>query len=192
MTAVMSEYDLERICRACDGLIVPGSATNIDPSYYGIEPFDPPEPVDEYALDAKVIRYFLDQGKPVFGICGGHQALNVYFGGTLKLLDDKQRHHDAGEAAHVIDITEGSFVYDVFQSSSAVVNSYHNWEIGQLAPELEVAAVSRDGVIEAVECRERNVFATQWHPEQSFHTGDPVEHKFFEHFLRRCEECRQL
>ena len=191
MVAVMSEFDLERICRECDGLIVPGSASNIDPSYYGMQPFDPPEKVDEYALDSKVIRYFLDHRKPVFGVCGGHQALNVYFGGTLKLLDDKSRHHDAGEDAHVIDIAEGSFVYEVFQASSAVVNSYHNWEIGKLAPELSVAAVSRDGVIEAVECRDRNVFATQWHPEQSFHRGDPVENQFFENFLKRCE-CRRF
>lgn len=190
MAAIMTEYDLEGICRECDGLLVPGSASNIDPSYYGMPPFDPPEVVDEYALDSQVIRYFLDHKKPVFGICGGHQALNVYFGGTLKLLNDPVRHMDAGENAHVIDITEGSFVHNVFRTSSATVNSHHNWEIGRLASELEVAAKSRDGVIEAVECRERNVFATQWHPEQSFHTGDPIEHAFFENFLKRCEECR--
>ena len=103
--------------------------------------------------------------------------------GTIKLVDDLPHHYDVGEKDHWIDITEGSFVQDVFGAPAAVVNSYHSWEIGRLAPELEVAARSRDGVIEAVECRERNVFATQWHPEQSFHTGDPLEHKFIENFL---------
>lgn len=190
MAAIMTEYGFEEICKECDGLFVPGSGTNIDPSYYGMPSFDPPETVDEYALDSKVIRYFLDHKKPIFGICGGHQALNVFFGGTIKLVDDLPHHYDVGEKDHVIDITEGSFVHDVFRAPSAVVNSYHSWEIGRLAPELEISARSRDGVIEAVECKERNIFATQWHPEQSFHTGDPIEHKFVENFLRRCEECR--
>ena len=190
MTAIMTEYDFESVCSACDGLFVPGSGTNIDPAYYGMPPLDSPEPVDEYALDSKVIRYFLDHKKPVFGICGGHQALNVFLGGTIKLVDNLQDHYDAGEPNHVIDITEGSFVHEVFSAPSAVVNSYHSWEIGRLAPELEVAARTRDGVIEAVECKERNIFATQWHPEQSFHTGDPLENKFIENFLKRCEACR--
>jgi len=190
MAAIMTEFDFEGVCRECDGLFVPGSGTNIDPAYYGMPPLEKAEPVDEYALDSRVIRYFLDHKKPIFGICGGHQALNVYFGGTIKRVDDLPNHYDVGEKDHWIDIAGGSFVHEVFGKDSAVVNSYHSWEIGRLAPELEVAARSRDGVIEAVECKERNVFATQWHPEQSFHTGDPIEHKFIENFLKRCEECR--
>jgi len=190
MAAVMDDHDLESLCGSCDGLFVPGSATNIDPRYYGMPPFETPEPVDEYAMDARLIRFFLERGKPIFGICGGHQALNVFFGGTLKKLDDPVNHKSGEVPSHVIDITPGSFVHDVFGTESATVNSYHNWEIGRLAPCLTVAARTRDGVIEAVECREKHVYATQWHPEQSFHTGDVIEHKFFENFLAECGACR--
>ena len=47
------------------------------------------------------------------------------------------------------------------------------------------------GEIEAIEWKEKNIFGTQWHPEQTLHgMGDAIEHKFFENFLKRCEECK--
>lgn len=75
----------------------------------------------------------------------------------------------------------------MFKSERATVNTYHGWEIGKLAPGLDVVAKSADGVIEAVECKEKKIFATQWHPEQSFHTGDAIENKFIENFIECCK-----
>ena len=186
--AVMSEYDMEAVCAVCDGFFLPGSATNIDPSYYGRAPFDPPEVVDEYAFDAKLMQYFFEHGKPIFGICGGLQALNVFLGGTLKKVEDPEHHYDHEKNTHEIDVTEGSFVYDVFGKTRVTVNSYHSWCIDDLAPGLCVAARALDGTIEAVEWKEKKIFATQWHPEQSFHAGDPLENRFIENFIRVCEE----
>ena len=78
MIAIMNENNLDEIASICDGLIIPGSATNIDPRYYG----GPTEGVtlgyDEYKLDAKIMDYFLRQKKPIFGICGGHQVMNIF------------------------------------------------------------------------------------------------------------------
>jgi len=198
LQAIMTEYDIDRVCKNCDGLIITGSGTNIDPKYYGMPGTIEPPVVDEYALDSKLMEYFHERKKPIFGVCGGHQAINIFFGGTIKKLDDPQSHsHKAvigsntiEEPAHIVDITEGSFVHDVFGKKEYLVNSHHGWEIGRLASDLEAVAVTRDGVIEAVENREKKIFATQWHPEQSFHRGDATEHKFFENFLRLCEESR--
>ena len=47
LNAIMTDYGYEEICERCEGLIITGSATNIDPSYYGEAPLNPPEPVDE-------------------------------------------------------------------------------------------------------------------------------------------------
>ena len=182
--AIMNEYCSEEILYKCDGLIIPGSGTNIDPTYYGGEPLSHPEPVDEYALDAKMMEYFISKGKPILGICGGLQAINVFLGGTLKKVDFPEKH---GNTTHKIEIVKDSFVYDVFKSTEAVVNSYHGWEIDCLAPGLSVVAKSEDGVIEAVEWKEKKIFATQWHPEQSFHTGDAIENGFIENFIKCCE-----
>jgi len=189
--AVMTEYDIDKICEHCDGLIIPGSGTNIDPKYYGRPPLPAEQMpvVDEYYLDAKLMEYFYKKGKPIFGVCGGHQELNVFFGGTMKPMDDPKS-HDPGTHRHVIDIVENSFVYDVFGSTTAEVNCYHGWELDDIAPDIDVVATTKDGVAEAIESKKLKIYATQWHPEQSFHTGDPIENKFFENFLKRCEECK--
>ncbi len=189
LVAISNTNDMEKICVSCDGLIITGSATNINPKYYGGA--DEPDVVDEYALDAALIKCFHEQGKPIFGVCGGHQALNVYFGGTLKKLDDFEGHMESPTSArHIINVEKDSFVWDVYQAETAMVNCHHGWEIGRLAPNLKVAATTSDGVIEAVESRADKVFATQWHPERSFHDEkeNPLDVKFFENFIRLCGE----
>lgn len=189
MVAIMSGMDCEAICRECDGLIVPGSGKDIDPKYYGGEPMNPSQAIDEYALDSKIIDIFVKQGKPIFGICGGHQDLNIYFGGDIKKIDYDP--HQDEKKYHEIEICKDSFVYDVFESECAFVNSYHRWAIGTLAPNLKVVARCKtDGVIEAVEDKERHVYATQWHPEQSYRTGDAIEKKFFKNFLQQCAKTK--
>ncbi|MBQ8416824.1 MAG: gamma-glutamyl-gamma-aminobutyrate hydrolase family protein [Clostridia bacterium] len=185
LVAIISGQDCEEICKLCDGLIVPGSAKDIDPKYYGGEAMDPPQQIDEYALDAKVIDLFVKQGKPIFGICGGHQDLNIYFGGSISKID-YDPHQDENKYHEVI-AEKDSFVYDVFGSTDILVNSHHGWAIDRLAPNLRVVARSKkDNVIDAVEDRERKIFATQWHPELSYRMGDPIEKKFFENFIRLC------
>ncbi len=87
LVGIMTGADCEKICAECDGLIVPGSGKDIDPKYYGGTPMNPPQEIDEYALDAKLIDIFVKQGKPIFGVCGGHQDLNIYFGGTIDKIN---------------------------------------------------------------------------------------------------------
>ena len=188
LVAIMNENDIESICANCDGLVIPGSATAIDPKYYGGTPMDPPPEIDEYALDAALIKYFTEHNKPIFGICGGFQELNIYFGGSIRKMsgDVAPAHQDQN---HEINIVPNSFVYDVFKSERAEVNSYHSWTLDRLAPCFDVVARTADNIIEAIECKEKKIFATEWHPEQSFHTGDRIENKFFENFIECCKKC---
>ena len=205
LVSIGTEYDYERVVQACDGLIVPGSPINIDPTYYGGEPFDPPEKYDEYALDRRVIAAFADAGKPMLGICGGIQALNVFFGGTLKRVKDlrgdrfSEPHKTVIEAVdrygnpvkystHPIEVEEDSFVYDVFGKRNVTVNTYHGWAVDRPAPGFRVVARSLDGIVEAIEWKERRIFGTQWHPELCFRMGDEVERKLFENFLNLCAD----
>ena len=82
-------------------------------------------------------------------------------------------------------LTDGEFL--AITSTEISVNSHHGWAIDRLAPNLRVVARSKkDNVIEAVEDKERRIFATQWHPELSYRMGDPIEKKFFENFIRLC------
>lgn len=187
LVAVMSDDNIEEVCRDCDGLIIPGSTTGINPAYYGKPSADFNEPVDEYALDKRLIDFFLEKERPILGICAGLQELNIYFGGSIKKIDTGVPHCSNGLLKHPINIKENSFVYDVFQNTKASVNTFHYWHIDNLAPCLDVVALSEDGIIEAVECREKKVFATQWHPELSYHADDPIENRLFENFIELCK-----
>ncbi len=188
--AVLSEETVESICPHCDGLIVPGSATDIPPAYYGGAPLPKDPPVDEYALDAALIKHFYEAGKPIFGICGGHQALNVYFGGGMRRMPDSKAHENDTEHAHLINIEKGSFVDNVFHTDRTMVNSHHAWEIYGIAPDFSVVAATDDGVAEAIEWKKHNIFATQWHPELALHKEYSQEYLFFENFLHACENCK--
>lgn len=190
MVAIMSEFGLDEICRACDGLIVPGSGANINPKYWGGEDIPEDRP-DEYYLDSQVMQKFYEAGKPIFGVCGGHQDINVFLGGSIRRLHDLDKHYDKESCTHPINIEKGSFVWDVFGKERAISNSHHSYCIDRLAPDLRSVATTDDGENEAVEWKEKNIFATQWHPEQVFHgRGDPIEFKFFENFFKRCEEVK--
>lgn len=207
LTLVLTPYDFEKVLSLCDGLFVPGSPMNIDPTYYGGEPFDPPNVFDEYAFDRLVIDSFVKADKPIFGICGGHQALNVFFGGSLKkvkeLRGEREEPHASSEErldrfgntvtykTHPITVEKDSFVYDVFGTTETVVNTYHGWALDRVAPDFRVVAKSADGIVEAMEHKEKKIFSTQWHPELANRMGDPVEMRFFENFFRCCQKASE-
>ena len=188
--AVLSEEAIDSVCSICDGLIIPGSPTDIPPVYYNGAPLEKDPPVDEYALDSALIRRFYETKKPILGICGGHQAINVFFGGSIRRMKDSKAHENDTAHKHEIDIVKGSFVYDMFGSERATVNSYHAWELDRIAPDLKVVATTDDGVAEAIEWKEHNVFATQWHPELALRGERTPEHLLFDNFLAACEKCR--
>lgn len=186
--AVLNEKAIKDAAAFCDGLIIPGSGTDIPPAYYGGPPLPNDPPVDEYALDSALIKSFLDAGKPILGVCGGHQELNVFFGGGLRRMADSKAHENDTAHEHKIHITKPSFLYDVFGAESATVNSYHAWEIFEVAPDLDVVAATEDGVAEAIEWKKHRVYATQWHPELNLKRPEHPEHALFANFLRECEQ----
>jgi len=88
------------------GVLLPGGSS-IHPKFYG-EALDPQDLPQEASYTASNGRSFLEfcliqacanQGKPLFGVCRGHQAINIYYGGKL------DRHslgiHQAGKVRHV-------------------------------------------------------------------------------------------
>lgn len=101
--------------------------------------------------------------------------LNVYFGGTLyqdlSLKENCQVMHNQkgsrGYPCHRIQILPNSFLETIYHQEG-FVNSYHHQAIKELAPIFCVAAKSQDGVIEAFENKEKQIYAVQFHPEMMF------------------------
>ena len=201
LLAVMNEGGVAAAVSACDGLLLPGSSTPHPKEFYEGEPPERPIVWDEYPLDSALVRAFFEAGKPILGICGGEQTINVVFGGTLCRVPDLAVHMDMTLRSHPINIVEGSFIHEVFGATRYTVNSGHSWRVARLAPNFTVSATTDDGVVEAIEWRERHVFGVQWHPEKVFAPEEekadgillatPIERRIFELFLSECEACRQ-
>ena len=170
---ILNENSAEEACRVCDGLVIPGSNKNIYPEYYGRE--REPEARylnDEYSSDKPIVDAFVKAGKPIVGICGGLQVLNVYFGGTLR-----QRVPGHDNVRHEILIEKGSFLYEVYGKEKVEVNSWHGQGADDVAPGFKITARTEDGTIEAIE--KGNIIAVQWHPEVD------VEMNFFRKFIEK-------
>src|SRR5436305_14850644 len=68
-----------------DGILLPGSNTDVDPHYYGEEPHHELGTVitEKDETDLMVIAEAERHNLPILGICFGMQALNVARGGSL-------------------------------------------------------------------------------------------------------------
>lgn len=179
--------------KLCDGLLLPGGG-DIDPALYGAEnkacfSIDRERDLAELEL----IRIFSVTRRPILGICKGLQILNTALGGTLiQDLENSQTHkweERTGDKVHPITATEGGFLRPLYGETFSV-NSAHHQAVDVLAPGLSVAARAEDGTIEAVENREKNIYAVQWHPERmAFNRSrlDTVDGRYiFEFFLNLC------
>ena len=170
---IVSNTGIDELVDLCDGLIVPGSYADTHPKYYGEEVLEGKVyDVDEYAFDSILIDKFHKQNKPILGICGGHQEINVFFGGTLH---QRIEGHD-GDFKHHANLKEDTFIYDIYKNKQIDVNTMHFQAIKDVAPGFVVGAMSDDGIIEEIE--KDNIVCVQWHPEVL------KDYAFFEAFLK--------
>jgi putative glutamine amidotransferase len=187
---------------ALDGLLLQGGA-DVSPKSYGETPLNPmwtgDEVRDQYEIE--LFHEFVTQGKPVFGICRGHQLINVALGGSLyqdiatQLPEKGGSHRDEARYDshfHDMRIHEHTWLSRVYPDLSvARVNTIHHQAIKQLGEGLVVEATSEpDGVIEAIRWEGHSfVVGVQWHPE-FMDPGDPslIDSKpLLRAFLSACE-----
>lgn len=78
-----------------DCLVIPGNGKDIDPRLYQ-QPLDPTENTVDLArtlAEMALLHQALTRGIPILCLCGGHQLLNVYFGGSLQFLFAQDEDH---------------------------------------------------------------------------------------------------
>ena len=173
--ATHGDEQLDQLYRRLDGLVFPGGL-DVDPSEY--RQSEMPEcqvevDTDLDALEMRLIRTAIDDGKPILAICRGMQLLNVAQGGSLWQDVQVQRatefNHADKTARHLItpDKSVPSVLRTVTRSSSRMVNTSHHQAVMTLGEGLVTTAASPDGIIEGIELRHhRYGVAVQFHPER--------------------------
>lgn len=153
----------------CGGLLLPGGG-DVDPALYGQEP-DGSNAIDtaKDRQEIELIHKFHRAGKPILGICRGLQVLNVAFGGDLiqdiKTAPAHRWEESTGDKVHKVIVPRDSFLYPLY-GETFFVNSAHHQAVKNPATGMTIAARAEDDVIEALENREKKIYAVQWHPER--------------------------
>ncbi len=197
MLPPMGEAEIAALDRL-DGLLVPGSPSNVHPTLYDGGDSETPDfhDPDRDSTSLPLIRAALARGMPVLAICRGIQELNVALGGTLHqrvhLLEGRRDHRGGtGELAvrygpkHSVALS--GELARMLGATEIVVNSLHGQAIDRLAPGLVVEAVAEDGTIEAVRVASAKGFAfgIQWHPEYAY-AANPHSVALFAAFGAAC------
>ena len=146
--------------RGCEVTVVPATtpaaealAMAPDGVFLSNGPGDP-EPCD-YAIDAA--RTLIDSGKPVFGICLGHQIMALASG--AKTFKMKFGHHGANHP-----------VKDLDSGRVSITSQNHGFAVDEktLPPTLRATHVSLfDGTLQGLARTDKPAFCFQGHPEAS-------------------------
>jgi membrane dipeptidase len=182
---------LTAIIRDLDGLVMSGGG-DINPLYLDEEPIPQLQDVDTYRdeYDLIILRLAMNRQLPIMGICRGHQMINVAFGGSVfqdihTQSDHKLLKHSQSlpreQASHSIKIAEeNSRLRQLFSGEDTLlVNSFHHQAVKTLAPEFIETAKAADGINEAMEHQEKEIFSVQWHPEAMATNDDEQMLKLF-------------
>ena len=175
-------------------------AVAINPWYYGEEPKPQiqtirPE-IDEawFALG----RAAKEMGMPMLGICKGIQFLNVLCGGDLyqDIYTQKETtilHLQSLERSylhHHVEIKEGTHLAEILGAGTHAVNSMHHQAVRTPGEDIVVSATAPDGTIEAIESRNGQIVAVQWHPEGLIHSA-PEMNRLFADLVERSSRYRE-
>jgi putative glutamine amidotransferase len=176
------------------GLVVTGGAFDVDPSLFGASSRHQSVTTKDRRtqFELAVTKGALDADKPVLGICGGQQLLNVALGGTLiQHIPDEvenalahEQPNPRTEPGHSVAIARGTLLHRITQADTLEVNSAHHQAVKDVAPGVVVDARAPDGVIEGIEDpRRRFCIGVQWHPEYGISAGDK---RIFAAFIAAC------
>ena len=185
-----------RLLAGTCGVLLPGSGFDVDPERYGASRIPACGPADpgRSAVDELLLQDAFNLHKPIFAICYGVQALNVWLNGTLvqdleAVLKTPVNHAPGRDVqnAHPIRITSGSRLSEAASGlTDENCNSSHHQAIGHVGDNLKTTAVCPiDGVVEAVELDSPSHFVVgvQWHPERTYSTS-PLSRALFAAFVK--------
>lgn len=199
---------LEEMFSSLDGLLLTGGG-DINPLFYQEEPLPALGNLsalrDQY--DLMLLKMAYDRQLPIFGICRGHQVINVFFGGTLyqdiysqinSPLLKHQQTAEGNQGTHYVEVAPGSKLKEILGQDKILVNTFHHESNKDIAPGFRNTALSSDGILEAsepVSDTGPQILSVQWHPEKMAAANDPAMVNLFQYFVGQAQlykKCKQI
>jgi putative glutamine amidotransferase len=158
---------------SCQGFLFSGGP-DYPSSWYGQAPHPRTVAMDaaRARFDNRLMEAALMSTRPVFGVCGGAQLLNIVCGGRLiqHLPQAAQHAGDGCDTCHTVQVCGGQRLRHIVGQSEWTVNSCHHQAVDPdgLGQGLVIAARADDGTVEAIEGSDdgRFLLGVQWHPER--------------------------
>jgi putative glutamine amidotransferase len=193
---------IDAVVSELDGILLPGSDSDVDPLRYGQQPHPQLGTVQTIKDETDLLVIAAAERKhiPVFAICFGMQVLNVSRGGTLIQDINSQVpgaiKHEQGpprdRPSHRINLNENTRLSHIGGAVDALVNSHHHQAIESIGANLVATAWSTDGIVEALEDPrpDRFIVAVQWHPELGW-KNDLFSQRLFRTFVNEATHARE-
>ncbi len=188
---------LRAIYERMDGILIPGGV-DVHPAAFGETPHERLGRTDPARdrVEIQLVKWAVEDDKPLLGLCRGLQVINVALGGTLYQdlateYPNAIKHdyfptygYSRDHLAHDVAVEAGSRMRHALINSAVPVNSMHHQGIKALASSLAASAVAPDGLIEAAESTSDSyIVGVQWHPEV-FELSEPSSGVLFTDFVQ--------
>lgn len=201
---------LDDVLKLFDGFLLIGGPDYL-PAHYGGHEQSPGDLMHprRHTFDLWLAEAILERTrKPVLGICGGHQLINIARGGALvqdlktewkadaqhasTLLHASNQREGTDQAdekyRHEVRVAKGCLLAQIAAGERILTNSYHHQAVrpDRVGAGLVPTAWAPDGVIEAIELAnpDRFLLGVQWHPERQ--ASEPAQKAIFSALIHAC------
>lgn len=153
-----------------DGLISVGGRFAYPDEWYLPGEVSKAPPSERFAVERALMEGYLEQDKPVLGICAGMQMLACLHGARLtpdlRVMQPDALEHDRRGTTHAVKLAYGSRLAAIVGQPTLEVNTFHREAVAQLPPAIVASAHAPDGIIEAIEIPDQQfAIGIQWHQE---------------------------
>ena len=161
--------------KTLDGLVITGGNFDINPALYS-ETTDGSRNIKNKRtnFEIEIFKKFLQTSKPILGICGGEQLMNVATGGDLiqdirtsiETSIEHEQTNPRNEVSHEVHIKKSSMLFQIIKEDRIKVNSAHHQSVKKIGENFTASASASDEIIEAIEHTQHTwCLGIQWHPE---------------------------
>ena len=114
---------------------------------------------------------------PILGVCGGHQALALAYGGTVTKAPELV------QGFRTVTLEDKDTLLAGLPAKIKVMQS-HREQVKQLPPKFVRIATSSDAENEGMRHEDRPIYGVQFHPEK-WNESNPAGRRILENFMQR-------